>query len=310
VETLLIGMRFVQFLSVMILFGSSLFPCYALPANEANRVLRDDVAAFLQNMALAAALAAFLSALVWLACEAVSMSGDSNGYRESATILTVLADTQFGRIWSWRLVFLAALSIFFSWRVVRAGKPLVWPALLSGLVLTASLAGVGHGATRTGWDSVLHQGNQAVHMLAAAIWVGGLLSLFVTIRAARRAPSETEALTQALRRFSLVGLIAVLFILVSGLLNSWFLVASPGALLHSAYGRVLLIKVSLFLCMIALALFNRLYVMPRLNRTAPRYSRLLLRSVAVEQIFAVLVVASVSVLGTLPPAMDMPGMSM
>jgi putative copper resistance protein D len=147
-------------------------------------------------------------------------------------------------------------------------------------------------------------------MLAAAVWVGGLLSLFVTIRATHRSASETEALTQALRRFSVVGFIAVLFILGSGLLNSWFLVASPGALLHSAYGRTLVIKVSFFLCMIALALFNRLYIMPRLDRRAeaPQIARLLLRSVAVEQAFAVLVVAGVSVLGTLPPAMDMAGM--
>ncbi len=309
-ETLLIGMRFVQFLSVMILFGSSLFPYYALPAGETNRVLREGVAAFVQRVALAATLAALLSAVVRLGCEAVSMSGDANGYRESATIWTVLSDTQFGRIWGWRLVLLIVLSIYFGWRVVTAKRPLVWPALLSGLVLTASLAGVGHGAMRTGFDAVIHQSNQAVHMLAAAVWVGGLLSLFVTIRAARRAAPGAEALTKALRRFSSVGLVAVLFILASGLVNSWFLVSSPGALLHSSYGRVLLIKVSFFLCMIALALFNRLYVMPRLDRNASRYSRLLLRSVAVEQMFAILVVAGVSVLGTLPPAMDMPGMAM
>jgi copper resistance protein D len=310
VETLLIGMRFVQYLSVMILFGSSLFPYYALPANETNRVLSDEVAIFVQKMALAAVLAALLSALVWLACETVSMSGDANGYRESSTILAVLNDTQFGRIWRWRLVLLAALSIYFGWRVVSGRKALTGPALLSGLVLTVSLAGVGHGADRTGWDAVFHQSNQAVHMLTAAVWVGGLLSLFVTIRAARRPPSQTEALTQTLRRFSLVGFVAVLFILASGLLNSWFQVASLHALLHKPYGQVLMIKVSFFLCMIALALFNRLYVMPRLPRNAPQLSRLLLRSVAVEQIFAVMVVASVSVLGTLPPAMDMPGMSM
>src|SRR3984885_7781306 len=106
VETLLIGMRFVQYLSVMILFG-----------------------------------AALLSAVVWLACETVSMSGDANGYRESGTILAVLNDTQFGRIWRWRLFLLAALSVYFGWRVVSGRKALTGPALLSGLVLTVSLAG-------------------------------------------------------------------------------------------------------------------------------------------------------------------------
>jgi copper resistance protein D len=312
VETLLIGMRFVQFSAVMILFGSSLFPYYALRTNETEYRLRNDVAAFVQSVAFYAALAALLSALVWLDCEAVLMSGDANGYREGGTILTVLNDTQFGRIWGWRLVFLAILSVYCGWRVLGGRAPLVWPVLISGFVLVASLAGVGHGAVRTGYDALIHQSNQAVHMLAAAVWVGGLLSLFYAVRAARRRERGADILMHVLSRFSAVGFAAVLLIVMSGLLNSWFLVSSLHALLHMAFGQVLIIKVSLFLGMIALALFNRLYLMPRLARGARADApfRPLLRSVAIEQLFAVLVVASVSVLGTLPPAVEMPGMTM
>ncbi len=305
-------MRFVQYLAVMILFGSSLFPYYALRANEPEAGLRNEMAAFVQRVALCAAFAALVSAIVWLGCEATLMSGDANGYRESGTILTVLNDTQFGRIWGWRLVFLAVVTIFFGWRVLGGRIPLVLPALLSGLVLTVSLAGVGHGATRTGYDALFHQTNQAVHMLAAAVWVGGLVALFDAVRRARRAANGLDMVSRILDRFSAVGFAAVLFILASGLLNSWFLVGSIHALLHRAYGQVLLVKVSLFLCMIALALFNRLSVMPRLARKTEggRMAGLLLRSVAAEQMFAILVVASVSILGMLPPAMDMPGMAM
>jgi putative copper resistance protein D len=305
-------MRFVQYSAVMILLGSSLFPHYGLRTNETDRGLRNDVAAFVQNVALYATLAAFLSAVVWLDCEAALMSGDANGYRESGTILTVLNDTQFGRIWRWRLLFLAVLTILFGWQVLARRPPLSRTILLSGIVLVVGLAGVGHGAVRTGYDALFHQTNQAVHMLAAAVWVGGLLSLFYMVWAVRRRALGGEILMRALGRFSIVGFAAVLFILASGLLNSWFLVGSVHALLYMAYGRVLMLKVSLFLCMIALALFNRLYVMPRLARTAqaPEPRRLLLRSVAAEQILAILVVASVSVLGMLPPAMDTPGMTM
>jgi putative copper resistance protein D len=312
VEALLIGMRFVQYLAVMILFGSSLFPYYALRANELDTGLRSDVTGFVQRVALCAAFAALVSAIVWLGCEAVLMSGDASGYREAGIILTVLSDTQFGRIWGWRLVFLAVVTIFFGWRVLGGRTPLVLPALLSGLVLTVSLAGVGHGATRTGYDALFHQSNQAVHMLAAAVWVGGLVSLFYAVRRTRHAAHGLDMLTRVLGRFSAVGFAAVLFILASGLLNSWFLVGSIHALLHRVYGQVLLVKVSLFLCMIALALFNRLSVMPRLARKVEGggLASLLLRSVAAEQILAVLVVASVSILGTLPPGMDMHGTAM
>lgn len=308
-EALLIGMRFVQFAAVMILFGSSSFPYYALRTNETEHRLRDDVAAFVQNVAFYATLAALLSAIVWLGCEAVLMSGDANGYREGDTIQTVLRDTQFGRIWVWRLVLLAVLTLFFGWRVLGGRAPLVWPVLISGFVLVASLAGVGHGAVRTGYDAFIHQSNQAVHMLAAAIWVGGLPSLFCAVRAARRRKLGADILTRILRRFSAIGFAAVLFILASGLANSWFLVSSLHALFHMAFGQVLMVKVSLFLAMIASALLNRFYLMPRLagSAQADRLTGQLLRSIAIEQIFAVLVVASVSLLGTLPPAGDMPG---
>ncbi len=305
-ETLLVAARFVQFLSAAILLGASLFPSYAIPAAE--RILRDDVAIFVQKVVLIATLAMLFSAIMWFICETVLMSGDANGYRNGATTLAVLNDTQFGRIWRWRLVLLTGLSIFYGWRVLSSRKPVLWPAHLSGILLTASLAGVGHEAAYTGYDAVLHEGNQALHMLAAAVWIGGLLSLYVTIRLLAR--SGRGVLIQVLGRFSTVAFAAVLIILASGSLNSWFLVASLRALLHTPYGQVLMIKVSLVLCMIACALFNRLYAMPRLARNASEILPLLLRSIAVEQIIAVLVVASVSVLGTLPPAMDMPGMPM
>ena len=309
---LLIGMRFVQYTAVMILFGSSLFPFYALPAGTTDHQFRREVARFIQSTALLALIAALLSALAWLASEAVLMSGDATAWRDGSTILTVLNDTQFGRTWRWRLIFMSVLTVLYAWRVLKRRDPLIWPALASGILLTVSLSGVGHGAARTGYQALLHEGNQGVHMLAAAIWVGGLLPLSYATWLASRSEAGFLALAQVVKRFSAVGFAAVVAIVASGLLNSWFLVGSADALLHRTYGQVLMVKVFFFLCMVALALFNRLSVMPRLARDAGDRAppRLLLRSIAVEQVFAVLVVASVSVLGTLPPASEPAAMAM
>ena len=309
---LLIGMRFIQYSAVMILFGSSLFPYYALSAGETDHRFRHDLARFIQSAALLALIAALLSALAWLASEAVLMSGEAGAWRDGNTLLTVLDDTRFGRTWRWRLVFMALLTIFYAWRVLLRRDPLVWPALASGIVLSVSLAAVGHGEARTGYQAFLHESNQGLHMLAAAIWVGGLLSLSYATWLASRSATGLSVLAHALKRFSAVGFAAVVVIVASGLLNSWFLVGSIDALLHRTYGQVLMVKLFFFLCMIALALFNRLTIMPRLarnkeDRAAPR---LLLRSIAVEQAFAILVVASVSVLGTLPPASEPAAMAM
>jgi hypothetical protein len=92
-EILLVGLRFVQYMAVMILFGSSLFPYYALAGNGSTRARNANIAAFIQRAAFYTSLAALLSAIGWLGCEAVLMSGDANGYRESATLWTVLNDT-------------------------------------------------------------------------------------------------------------------------------------------------------------------------------------------------------------------------
>lgn len=305
-EITLVGLRFVQYMAVMILFGSSLFPYYALARDGNNRGCNTDMAAFVQRVAFYASLAALLSAIGWLGCEAVLMTGDTNGYRNSAIIWTVLNDTEFGGIWRWRLLLLLLLPVYLAWRSLSHRTPLVWPVLVSGVLLVTSLAGVGHGAMGLGFDVWAHLGNQALHLLAAAVWVGGLLSLFHAIRYIRNAGLGVEMQRHALRYFSLVGFIAVLLIVASGLLNSWFLVGSFHALFNTTYGQVLMVKVAFFLFMVVLALFNRLFLMPRLagGGHSEESLRLLLRSIAAEQIFAILVVASVSLLGTLPPAMD------
>jgi copper resistance protein D len=306
-EVLLVCVRFVQYMAVMILFGSSLFPYYAFAGNGSARACHADSAAFIQRVAFNASLAALLSAVGWLGCEAVLMSGDANGYRESATLWTVLNDTEFGAIWRWRLLLLVLLPIYLAWRALAQRTPLVWPVLASGVFLVASLAGVGHGAMGLGFSEWTHLGNQALHLLAAAVWVGGLLSLFHAIRYIRDAGLGVEMQNLALAQFSLVGFIAVLLIVASGLLNAWFLVGSFDALFNTTYGQVLMVKIVCFLSMLALALFNRVFLMPRLaagTDDGGTSLRLLLRSIAAEQIFAILVVASVSLLGTLPPAMD------
>jgi copper resistance protein D len=298
-ENLLIVMRFAQFLAMMILFGSALYPYYALP----DRAARAEFAAFMQRLALLAGVVGLISALAWLSLEAAAMSGDDKAWHDVGTITTVLNQTEFGGIWRFRLILLAALPLILIGRMAAKKPPSSFLPLLFGLVLLGSLAGVGHGAMGLGFSVWVHLGNQAMHFLAAAVWVGGLFPLYRTM-AQRKYDFAFKCL--ALRRFSTVGLWAVLLILASGLVNSWFLVGSVHALIFSTYGQLLMLKVSLFLCMVALALFNRLILMPKLNGGAENKQslHLLLRTVAAEQILAILVVAAVSVLGNLPPAMD------
>lgn len=294
-ENALILTRFAHFAAVMSLFGASLFPLYAHCGNCLP------VTSLLRRGAPPAAIVALVSAVAWLLLEGALMSGDPHGYENASVLKTVLHSTVFGHIWQGRLVLLIVLTGF-AFLMRQASGFYAWGlAALSGLAV-ATLAGVGHGAMGVGRDAWIHLGNQAAHMLAASVWVGGLTALV----ALAIGPTDHEALVGALKRFSAVGLTVVLIILASGLLNAWFLVGSVNALFTTPYGHVLLIKLAFFTAMIGLALYNRLALLPRLAGADDSVTLLLLkRSVAIEQACALAVVAAVSVLGTMEPAFGM-----
>ena len=293
-EVLLTGMRWGQFASVFCLFGASLFPFYALRGAERDWYTRP----LLRLAGWATGLALF-SALGWLGCEAVLMSGQPTGYAAWGVVRTVLASTMFGQWWSGRLVFLAGLLAYLLIARARA-RPIV--ILTAASLLLVSLAMAGHGA-----DGNTLLASLVLHLLAGGVWVGGLLALFLLLRQGRTGGIGIPVLQAALARFSLAGFGAVLLLIASGSLNTWCLVGSWAALLETSYGQVLLLKLAIFTAMLGLALLNRFYLMPRLAEAGT--SRLLLITLALEQGGALLVLGVVSQLGSmLPPAM--PGMAM
>jgi putative copper resistance protein D len=105
-------------------------------------------------------------------------------------------------------------------------------------------------------------------------------------------------------RFSHMGYAAVALLAATGAINTVLLVGSVGALVGTPYGRLLSLKILLFLVMVVLALTNRFRLVPRLRREPPSSAAIaaLARSVLFAQTLGFAVVAVVSVLGTWPPA--------
>jgi len=105
----------------------------------------------------------------------------------------------------------------------------------------------------------------------------------------------------------------VALLAITGTVNSMMLVGSFEAFATTPYGRLLAVKIALFLAMTGLALVNRFRLLPRLNDVtqASVSLRTLCRSVIVEQMLGLAILGVVSVLGTWPPAIDaMGGMRM
>jgi putative copper resistance protein D len=152
----------------------------------------------------------------------------------------------------------------------------------------------------------VHQINQMVHLLAAGLWLGGLVPLTWLLERAR-SPSGAAWISVArdvVPRFSHMGYVAVALLAATGAINTLLLVGSVEALAGTPYGRLLSLKILLFLVMVVLALINRFRLLPRLRREPQPSAPLaaLARSVLFEQALGFAVLAVVSVLGTWPPA--------
>ena len=292
--------RLVQFTAAMLIFGAAAFRVYALAGSD-TRAASSILAGFdgwFGHVALAAALVALISAMAFVLCQAAAVTGSPAAAVDFAAVSAVLLETRFGRVWCWHLLLAAILVLACLGRHPR--RPVV---LLLSLGLLASLGWVGHAAMDDGSVRIAHELNQTVHLLAAGLWLGGLVPLAWVLRQARRQPGDfaISVTRYALRNFSHMGCAAVALIALTGAINTLLLVGSLDAMFDTSYGRLLAFKILLFLVMVVVALINRFRLAPRISQD-PGTLRALGRTVAFEQSLGLAVLAIVSVLGTWPPA--------
>jgi len=296
--------RLLQFGSAAVLFGASAFYAYGFP--EASGQRRD----WPRLVLLAAAALALASGVAWLSAETAVMTGVPKDALDPASIASVLTQSHFGRVWAIRLGLM--LVTLLALALAPSARPrMLWTGTaVLGAALLASLALTGHGATDDGVAGAIHGLADGLHLLAAGAWLGALAVLtIILVRSTRTAtPAEAASARIGLERFSGIGSAAVAILLLTGLVNSWFLVGFDrvGALLTGLYGQLLLLKIGLFVGMLALAATNRFQLTPRLARAFRADSiadalAALRTSLIAETTLGVLVLAAVSWLGMLEP---------
>jgi copper transport protein len=111
---------------------------------------------------------------------------------------------------------------------------------------------------------LLNVADQWLHMLAAGVWVGGLVWLLLGLRGLDGAERAS-----AVRRFSQLAFAAVAVLAVTGVLRAVPEVGSLGALVSTSFGVVLLVKTGLFVVLMGVAWRNRYRLVPRVARSAP-----------------------------------------
>jgi copper resistance protein D len=283
--------RFAHFMAAMLTFGMSAYLWAYAPER-----LKLALSPAARQLALIASLVALISAIVWLALESASMTDDWSAAVDPDQIGAVLTDTAFGQAWAAHLVLAAALVA-----VVIFGPRARWAATsLVSAVLLASLGLVGHAAMQTGVEGVLHRANHAAHLLATGAWIGGLAPFGMCLGAYRRDELRRDAV-RAMMSFSFWGQFVVTAIILTGVVNIALISGRPPIPPTTPYRALLIAKLIAVAIMIALAVFNRYVLAPRL-KSSPAALAILSATSAAEIALGCVVVALVSVFALLDPA--------
>jgi copper resistance protein D len=302
----LIAARAVHFGATALLAGALLFRAAvagpAASASPAAMVLVDRQTRWVAGAALAVS---FASGLLWFAVTAAEMGGLPFGDAIKPDVLQmVLVGTQFGSVAAVRLALAIATALLLG---LDRHKRLRSLALLAALALAASIAWTGHSGSGYGASGNVQLTADALHLLAASAWIGGLVPLALLLSFAHsRSDAWLHIAATVTKRFSVLGIVSVATLIASGATNAWFLVGSVKALTTTEYGRVLMLKLALFLVMLAIAAINRNVLTPRLVATSAdgRLTALhaLTRHCVYEIILGFAVISVVAWLGTLHPA--------
>lgn len=298
-DVAVIALRWLQYSGAVVLLGAPLFLLYSFRGAAGPNL------AWARSALILAALVIVLGSLAALVAQTAVMAGSLSEAVKPASLSFMATGTALGLAMVARAA--VALVALVAILALKPGRLLWSLTVVVGLIVAASFAWTGHGAASVGPGAPFHLGADIVHTIAAALWLGALASL--TILLLRRTSPDDLAVHRALRRFAGLGTLAVTLLVLSGFVNSWFLVgpARVGELATNLYGQLLIAKLVLFTLMLALAAGNRFRLTPVLGSALaggggvqPTLAHLR-RSVVLETLVGAALLAVVAVMGMLAP---------
>ena len=188
-----------------------------------------------------------IGTLIQLTAYAPAARGLPLSHLLDRSLLSVTLATREGHAFMARLLVLAVAAVVGDAVLRRAAGPGV--PLTFTLAMAATWGATGHAATGSGAPVAMVA--LTLHVAAMAVWVGGLFMVAVLLA------GRGDAVAAAVRRFSRLALGAVAVLVATGLYQAWREVGSVSALLDTTYGRLLLTKVAILLCVIGVARRSR-----------------------------------------------------
>ena len=182
----------------------------------------------------------------------------------------------------------------------RARRPGAWLLALGASVAIASFALSGHPAAAE--PRAVAATLIVAHVAGAAFWAGSLLGLLAILRS----PESGRAAARALSRFSNLGVFAVLMLMTAGIGFAAMQLHELAELVSSPYGRWIAVKSGLLAGLLAIAVWNRLRLLPALKRDGPRAEDRFRRTIAAEIALMAATIAAAAILAQTPPPRSVP----
>lgn len=196
---------------------------------------------------------------------------------------------------------------------------LLWIGLGASAVMMLSPSMTGHAAAAAK-EYHFAVVSDWLHMVAAAVWVGGLFHLALTMTSGisgLRGHQRIAVLNRAIPQFTRLAVASTAVLALTGVYNSWMHVDRFSELWTTPYGKTLLVKVLFFVVMVALGGINTFVIHPRTERLMKKgdhagtaehlkLDRSFYRSVGAEAVLGVAVLLAAAVLVFLQPAREHP----
>ncbi|HEX6358148.1 bifunctional copper resistance protein CopD/cytochrome c oxidase assembly protein [Actinophytocola sp.] len=265
--------------------GSLLAAAFLLPRQRSGRLDSDGHPAA-RTAAVAAAmwLVASFAALLFTTAESVGAPVEEVALSPGRLLVAMNALEQAK---AWLVTTTVVLVVLLGCQRATTWTKSAGLFLLS-LFALLPVAVTGHSATGGSHD--IATSSLIYHLVAATLWIGGLVALL--------ALSRSRHLVTAVHRFSRLALVCWVVMAVSGVLNAWVRV-SPADLFTTSYGWLLLAKVATLLALGAFGYRHRRHTIRTLTWHQNR--RPLIRLAALEILLMFVTVGIATALSRTPP---------
>lgn len=281
-----VALRFIHFAALMLLFGNALYSVWFAPSSLQRLMTRR-----FQRQQKLAALISLIAALLMFGLQSGLMGNGWGDVIRPAVWRSVLG-TQFGGVWLWQMV-LAAVTAGAAW---LTRKRLTAVTARDG---AAGAAG-GRGTCRDErWRTGSVASSQPCASPALRRDTGGWFTAAAVLYASGEGRWQPAAIF-TMMRFSRVGHYAVAGVLLTGIINTLFIVGI-NVPWQAPYVQLLLFKCALVMMMVAIALANRYFLVPRFRPEAGREQQIFIRMTQAEVVLGALVLAAVSLFATQEP---------